>query len=59
MMKIFENVEKFSRIDEKQNRNIEEELLPYAGLKTLIIERDTGVSKPEFRSVLVKTVINK
>lgn len=40
-------------------REIEEELLPYAGLKTLIIERDTGVSKPEFRSVLVKTVINK
>ena len=35
---------------------IERELLPYAGLKTLIIERDMGISKPEFRSVLEKTV---
>ena len=39
-------------------REIEEELLPYAGLKTLIIERDMGISKPEFRSVLEKTIIN-
>ena len=36
---------------------IEEELLPYAGLKTLVIERDLGVSKPEFRTILEKTVI--
>lgn len=36
---------------------IESELLPYAGLKTLIIERDMGISKPEFRSVLEKTIL--
>lgn len=40
-------------------REIEEELLPFAGLKTLMIERDLGISKPEFRSVLEKTVIDK
>ena len=38
-------------------RDIEKELLPYAGLKTLLIERDTGLSKPEFRSVLEQTVL--
>ncbi len=33
-------------------KDVEEEILPYAGLKTLIIERDAGVPKPEFRAAL-------
>ena len=33
-------------------KDIDEEILPYAGLKTLIIERDAGVPKPEFRAAL-------
>ena len=32
--------------------DIEEEILPYAGLKTLIIERDTKCPMPEFRAAL-------
>lgn len=32
--------------------DIEEELMPYAGLKTLIIERDTQCPMPEFRKAL-------
>ena len=32
--------------------DIEEEILPYAGLKTLIIERDTGEPLPTFRAAL-------
>ena len=31
---------------------VEEMLLPYAGLKTLIIERDAGQPQPEFRAAL-------
>ena len=37
-------------------RDIEEEILPYAGLKTLIIERDARCPKPEFRAILEKTI---
>jgi len=33
-------------------RDIEEEIRPYAGLKTLIIERDAGEPMPVFRSAL-------
>ena len=33
-------------------KDIEEELMPYAGLKTLIIERDTKRPMPEFREAL-------
>ena len=33
-------------------KDIEEEILPYAGLKTLIIERDTKCPMPEFRPAL-------
>lgn len=33
-------------------KDIEEELRPYAGLKTLIIERDTRCPMPEFRAAL-------
>lgn len=33
-------------------RDIEEEIRPYAGLKTLIIERDTQCPMPEFRAAL-------
>lgn len=33
-------------------KDIEEEIKPYAGLKTLIVERDTGRPMPEFREVL-------
>lgn len=33
-------------------RDIEEEILPYAGLKTLIVERDTRCPMPEFRQAL-------
>ena len=33
-------------------RDIEEEIRPYAGLKTLIIERDTRQPMPEFREAL-------
>jgi uncharacterized protein (TIGR02172 family) len=35
-------------------KDIEEELLPYVGLKTLIIERDTRRPMPEFRSCLAQ-----
>lgn len=31
---------------------IEEEIMPYAGLRTLIIERETGMPMPEFRAAL-------
>ena len=37
-------------------RDIEEEILPYAGLKTLIIERDARCPRQEFRAILEKTV---
>jgi Phosphotransferase enzyme family. len=33
-------------------KDIEEELAPYAGLKTLIVERDTNCPMPEFREKL-------
>ena len=33
-------------------KDIEEEISPYAGLKTLIVERDTRCPMPEFREVL-------
>lgn len=33
-------------------RDIEEEILPYAGLKTLIVERDANCPMPEFRAAL-------
>ena len=33
-------------------KDIEEEIRPYAGLKTLIIERDTRCPMPEFREAL-------
>ena len=33
-------------------KDIEEEILPYAGLKTLIVERDTKCPMPEFRQAL-------
>lgn len=32
--------------------DIEEEIRPFAGLKTLIVERDTGCPMPEFRAAL-------
>jgi hypothetical protein len=32
--------------------SIEEEIRPYAGLKTLIVERDTKQPMPEFRAAL-------
>ena len=37
-------------------RDIEEEIRPYAGLKTLIVERDTRQPMPEFREAL-KTIL--
>ena len=33
-------------------KDIEEEIRPYAGLKTLIVERDSGQPMPEFRAAL-------
>ena len=33
-------------------KEIEELVRPYAGLKTLIIERDSNCPKPEFRAAL-------
>ena len=33
-------------------KDVEEEIMPFAGLKTLIIERDTHCPKPEFRAAL-------
>ncbi|MBR5034310.1 MAG: TIGR02172 family protein [Bacteroidales bacterium] len=33
-------------------KDIEEEIMPYAGLKTLIIERDMGAPQPIFRAAL-------
>ena len=33
-------------------KDIEDEIRPYAGLKTLIVERDTGRPMPEFREAL-------
>ena len=33
-------------------KEIEEEIMPYAGLKTLIVERDTNRPMPEFREAL-------
>ena len=33
-------------------KDIEQEILPYAGLKTLIVERDSGRPMPEFRAAL-------
>ena len=33
-------------------RDVEEEIKPFAGLKTLIVERDTRRPMPEFRAVL-------
>ena len=37
-------------------KEIDEQILPYAGLKTLIIERDTGEPMPVFREAL-KSII--
>ena len=37
---------------DRSPKDIEEEVLPYAGLKTLIIERDAGCPMPEFREAL-------
>ena len=42
----------------KPIHQIENELLPYAALKTLIIERDTGRPMPEFRDLLEKTILS-
>ncbi|MBR3285751.1 MAG: phosphotransferase [Bacteroidales bacterium] len=36
---------------------IEAEILPYSALKTIIIERDCGFPKPEFRELLEKTIL--
>lgn len=36
---------------------IEQQILPYAGLKVLIIERDTHFKLPEFHAVLEKTIL--
>lgn len=36
---------------------VEQAVLPYAGLKTLMIERDTHRPMPEFREVLKKTIL--
>ena len=33
-------------------KDIENEIRPFAGLKTLIIERDTGCPMPQFRVAL-------
>ena len=33
-------------------RDIEEEVRPYAGLKTIIVERDMGCPMPTFRAAL-------
>ena len=33
-------------------KEIEEMILPYAGLKTLIVERDSNCPMPEFRAAL-------
>jgi len=32
--------------------DVEEEIMPFAGLKTLIVERDTRCPMPEFRAAL-------
>ncbi len=37
-------------------KDIEEEILPYAGLKTLIVERDTRCPMPEFRAALASVL---
>jgi uncharacterized protein (TIGR02172 family) len=37
-------------------KDIEEELMPYAGLKTLIIERETRCPMPEFRAALQSVI---
>ena len=37
---------------DRSPKDIEEEIRPYAGLKTLIVERDTGSPMPEFRAAL-------
>ena len=37
-------------------KDIEEEIQPYAGLKTLIIERDTKCPMPEFRAALASVL---
>ena len=36
---------------------IEQLILPYAGLKTLIVERDTHCPMPQFRAALEKTIL--
>ncbi|MBQ3882096.1 MAG: phosphotransferase [Bacteroidales bacterium] len=38
-------------------REIEEKILPYAALKTIIIDRDSGCRREEFHEILDKTVI--
>ena len=38
-------------------REIEERILPYAALKTIIIDRDSGCRREEFHEILGKTVI--
>ena len=55
---IEKNAGKIEALERGQARNarglkdIEEEIKPYAGLKTLIIERDSRCPMPEFREVL-------
>ena len=41
---------------ERSLKDIEEEIRPFAGLKTLIIERDTGCPMPQFRVALEKII---
>ena len=38
--------------DGRSIKDIEEEILPFAGLKTLIVERDTKCPMPQFRVAL-------
>ena len=38
--------------EDRPLREIEEEIRPYAGLKTIIVERDTNCPMPEFRAAL-------
>ncbi len=40
----------------KIQQPLEDEIAPYAGLKTLIIERDTKCPMPEFRAALASVL---
>ena len=40
----------------RSQKDIEDEIAPYAGLKTLIIERDTKCPMPEFRAALASVL---